>query len=57
LVANLTDNFNVQHKAGPYAAYMVTSGKTSNDSTLGSSESELNTDDFPTNLTLVSLVV
>ncbi|QIH37488.1 PorT family protein [Flavobacterium petrolei] len=43
LVANLTDNFNVH--VGPYAAYMV-SGKTSNDSNFGSSESELNTDDF-----------
>ena len=43
LVANITDNFNVH--VGPYAAYMV-SGKTKNDSNFGSSESELDTDDF-----------
>ncbi|MGZ9736442.1 porin family protein [Flavobacterium sp. GNP002] len=43
LVANLTDNFNVH--IGPYAAFMV-SGKTKNDSNFGSSESELDTDDF-----------
>ena len=43
LVANLTDNFNVH--VGPYAAFMV-SGKTKNDSNFGSSESELDTDDF-----------
>ncbi|QZK90297.1 outer membrane protein with beta-barrel domain [Flavobacterium tiangeerense] len=43
LVANLTDNFNVQ--VGPYLAYMV-SGKTTNDSNLGSSVRTLNTDDF-----------
>lgn len=43
LVANFTDNFNVHF--GPYAAYMV-SGKTSIDTNLGSSTSELDTDDF-----------
>lgn len=43
LVMNLTDNFNIH--VGPYAAYMV-SGKTTNDSSLFSSESELDTNDF-----------
>ena len=43
LVMNVTDNFNVH--VGPYAAYMV-SGKTTNDSNFGSSQSELDTDDF-----------
>lgn len=43
LVANLTENFNIH--AGPYAAYMV-SGKTTNDSNLGSSERTLDTNDF-----------
>lgn len=43
LVMNITENFNVH--VGPYAAYMV-SGKTTNDSNFGSSESELDTDDF-----------
>ena len=40
---NITNNFNVH--VGPYAAYMV-SGKTTNDSNFGSSQSELDTDDF-----------
>lgn len=43
LVMNLTDNFNIH--VGPYAAYMV-SGKTTNDSNFGSSQSELDTNDF-----------
>jgi hypothetical protein len=43
LVMNVTDNFNVH--VGPYAAYMV-SGKTTNDSNFGSSQRELDTDDF-----------
>ncbi|SHG40472.1 Outer membrane protein beta-barrel domain-containing protein [Flavobacterium segetis] len=43
LVVNLTENFNIH--AGPYAAYMV-SGKTTNDSNFGSSQSELDTNDF-----------
>lgn len=43
LVVNLTDNFNIH--AGPYAAYMV-SGKTTNDSNFGSTQRELDTDDF-----------
>ena len=43
LVMNITENFNVH--VGPYAAYMV-SGKTTNDSNFGSSESQLDTDDF-----------
>lgn len=43
LVVNLTDNFNIH--AGPYAAYMV-SGKTSNYSSVGSIQRELDTDDF-----------
>lgn len=42
-VINLTENFNIH--AGPYAAYMV-SGKTTNDSNLGSSTSTLDTNDF-----------
>lgn len=42
-VINLTENFNIH--AGPYAAYMV-SGKTTNDSNLGSSQSTLDTNDF-----------
>ncbi|WP_338644877.1 porin family protein [Flavobacterium sp. KS-LB2] len=43
LVMNITDNFNVH--VGPYAAYMV-SGKTTNDSNFGSSQAELDTNDF-----------
>ncbi|MEZ7498570.1 porin family protein [Flavobacterium sp. Arc3] len=43
LVFNLTDAFNVH--VGPYAAYMV-SGKTTNDSNLFTSETELDTNDF-----------
>ena len=43
LVVNLTDVFNVH--VGPYAAYMV-SGKTSNDSNLLSTQTELDTNDF-----------
>lgn len=43
LVMNITENFNIH--VGPYAAYMV-SGKTTNDSNFGSSESELDTNDF-----------
>lgn len=43
LVVNLTDNFNIH--AGPYAAYMV-SGKTTSDSSFGSTRRELDTDDF-----------
>jgi hypothetical protein len=40
---NITDNFNVH--VGPYAAYMV-SGKTTNDSKLISTRTELDTNDF-----------
>ena len=43
LVMNITDNFNVQ--VGPYAAYMV-SGKTTNNSNIFSSQTELDTKDF-----------
>ena len=43
LVMNITENFNVH--VGPYAAYMV-SGKTTNDSNLFNSQSELDTNDF-----------
>ena len=43
LVFNLTDAFNVH--VGPYAAYMV-SGKTTNDSNLFTSETQLDTNDF-----------
>ena len=43
LVMNITENFNVH--VGPYAAYMV-SGKTTNDSNFGSSQSELDTNDY-----------
>jgi hypothetical protein len=43
LVMNITDNFNVH--VGPYAAYMV-SGKTTNDSKLISTRTELDTNDF-----------
>lgn len=43
VVLNVTENFNIH--VGPYAAFMV-SGKTSNDSNFGSSQSELDTDDF-----------
>jgi hypothetical protein len=42
-VINLTDHFNVH--AGPYAAYMV-SGKISNDTNVGSSDTDLDTNDF-----------
>lgn len=42
-VINITDHFNVH--AGPYAAYMV-SGKVSNDSNIGSSSFDLDTNDF-----------
>ena len=43
LVMNISDNFNVH--VGPYAAYMV-SGKTTNDSNIFSSQTELDTNDF-----------
>jgi hypothetical protein len=43
LVMNVTENFNIH--VGPYAAYMV-SGRTTNDSNFGSSQRELDTNDF-----------